>query len=85
MCYGYATRPPYPETTFKIEIPAGTVVEGYYPGQGRVIYLEIKCIGGQLYFSPNLKFSQPATLYQLVDGEWVEVLTFTQVVDGNAS
>ena len=71
--------------TYKIEIPAGTVISGYYPGQGSVIYLEITCVEGQLYFSPNLKLSQPATLYMLVDGEWVEVLSFTQVLDGKAS
>jgi len=74
-----------PGTEYKIEIPAGTVVSGYYPGQGRVIHLEVKCVGGQLYFSPNLKLSQPATLYKLVDGEWVEVLSFTQVLNGKAS
>ena len=72
-------------TTYKLEIPAGTVIEGYYAGQGRVNFLEIKCIGGELYFTPNLKLSQPATLYKLVDGEWIKVLTFTQVVDGKAS
>ena len=72
-------------TTYKIEIPEGTVVSGYYPGQGRVIYLEIKVVDGQLHFSPNLRLSQPATLYMLVDGEWVEVLSFTEILNGKAS
>ena len=71
--------------TYKIEIPEGTVVSGYYPGQGRVIYLEIKVVDGQLHFSPNLRLSQPATLYKLVDGEWVEVLSFTEILNGKAS
>jgi len=83
-CYCCA-RFPCPGTVYKIEIPAGTIVSGYYPGQGRVISLEIKCVDGQLYFSPNLKLSQPATLYQLVDGKWVKVLSFTEVLNGKAS
>ena len=72
-----------PGTTYKLEIPEGTVIEGYYGG--RVNHIEFWIIGGQLYFSPNLKLSQPATLYKLVDGEWIEVLTFTQVLSGKAS
>jgi hypothetical protein len=83
-CYCCA-RFPCPGTVYKIEIPAGTVVSGYYPGQGRVIHLEVKCVDGQPYFSPNLKLSQPATLYQLVDGKWVKVLSFTEVLNGKAS
>ena len=73
-----------PVTTYKIEIPEGTVVEGYYPAQGRVVFLEVKISDGQLYFSPNLKLSQPATIYKLVDGKWVEVLSFSQVLNGEA-
>ena len=72
-----------PGTTYKIEIPAGTVISGYY--SGRVQHLEFRIVEGQFYFSPNLKLSQPATLYKLVDGEWVEVLSFTQVLNGKAS
>jgi len=72
-----------PGTTYKIEIPAGTVISGYYGG--RVQQLEFRTVEGQFYFSPNLKLSQPATLYKLVDGEWVEVLSFTQVLNGKAS
>ena len=73
-----------PTTTYMIEIPEGTVVEGYYPAQGRVVFLEIKVSDGHLSFSPNLKFSQPATLYEMVDEEWVEVLSFSEVLDGEA-
>ena len=66
-----------PVTTYKIEIPEGTVVEGYYPAQGRVVFLEVKISDGHLFFSPSLKLSRPATIYELVDGEWVEVLSFS--------
>lgn len=72
-----------PGTTYKLEIPAGTVITGYYGG--RVNFIEMRIIGGEFYFIPNLKLSQPATLYKLVDGEWIEVLTFTQVLSGKAS
>jgi len=74
-----------PGSAYKIEIPEGTVVSGYYSGQGRVTFLKVAVVDGQLYFSPNLKLSQQATLYKLVDGEWVEVLTFTQVLNGKAT
>jgi len=77
-----------PGTKYKIEIPAGTEITGYYSWGGiplKAHFLEIKCVDGKLYFSPNLKLSQPAILYQLVDGEWVEVLSFTQVLNGKAS
>lgn len=74
-----------PGTEYKIEIPEGTVVEGYYPTQQRPIHLEIKIVSGQLHFSPNMKLSQPATLYKQVDGEWVEELSFTEVLNGKAS
>jgi hypothetical protein len=70
---------------YKIEIPEGTVVEGYYPTLKRAHHLQIKVAGGKLYFYPSLKFSQPATLYQQVDGEWVKVLSFTEVLNGQAS
>ena len=72
-----------PGTTYKLEIPEGTVISGYYGG--RVNFIEMRIIGGEFYFIPNLKLSQPATLYKLVDGEWIEVLTFTQVLSGKAS
>ena len=71
------------KTTYKLEIPAGTEVTGYYGG--RVQHLEFRVIEGKYHFSPDLKLSQPATLYELVDGEWVEVLSFTEVLNGNAS
>lgn len=70
---------------YKLEILEGTVVEGYYAGL-RVQELEFKIIGGEYYFSPaSVKFSKPVTLYQGIDGEWVEVLEFTQVLNGKAS
>jgi len=72
-----------PGTQYKLEIPAGTVISGYYGG--RVNFIEMRIIGGEFYFIPNLKLSQQATLYKLVDGEWIEVLTFTQVLSGKAS
>ena len=84
-CYACSgTNYPCPGTNYKIEIPEGTVVEGYYPGQGRVICLEVKVVNGHLFFSPSLKLSQPATIYELVDGEWVEVMSFSQVLNGEA-
>ena len=72
-----------PKTTYKLEILAGTEVTGYYGG--RVQHLEFRVIEGKYHFSPNVKLSQPAILYELVDGEWVEVLSFTEVLSGNAS
>ena len=83
ICPG--NRYPCPGTEYKIEIPEGTVVGGYYTGQGRVVSLEVKIVDGHLYFSPNLRLSQPAILYKLVDGEWVEVLSFTEVLNGKVS
>ena len=77
-----------PGTTYKLEIPAGTEITGYYSWGGiplKAHFIEFTVIEGQLHFSPNLKLSQPATLYKLVDGEWVEVLSFTQVLNGKAS
>ena len=75
-------------TEYKLEIPAGTEITCYYSWGGiplKAHFIEFTVIEGQLHFSPNLKLSQPATLYKLVDGEWVEVLTFTQVLNGIAS
>ena len=75
-------------TEYKLEIPAGTEITGYYSAGGiplKAHFIEFTVIEGQLHFSPNLKLSQPATLYKLVDGEWVEVLSFTQVLNGKAS
>jgi len=77
-----------PGTTYKLEIPAGTEITGYYSWGGiplKAHFIEFTVIEGQLHFSPNLKLSQPATLYKLVDGEWVKVLSFTQVLNGKAS
>lgn len=69
---------------FKLEIPEGTVVEGYYNSQ-RVQHLEFSIVEGEYCFSPaNINFSQPVVLYQGIDGEWVEVLKFTQVLNGKA-
>ena len=62
-----------PGTEYKIEIPAGTVVSGYYPGQGRVIHLEVKCVGGQLYFSPNLKLKTSLPFYSPYSGVVIRV------------
>ena len=76
-CYGS------PGTDYKLDIPEGTVIEGYFGGKAS--YIQMQIIGGEFYFSPNLKLSQPATLYKLVDGEWVKVLSFTQVLNGKAS
>ena len=77
-----------PGTTYKLEIPAGTEITGYYSWGGiplKAHFIRFSIVEGQLHFSPNLKLSQPATLYKLVDGEWVEVLSFTQVLNGKAS
>jgi len=77
-----------PGTEYKLEIPAGTKITDYYSAGGipfKAHFIEFKIIAGEFYFSPNLKLSQPATLYKLVDGEWVEVLSFTQVLNGKAS
>jgi len=70
-------------TTYKLMIAEGTVVEGYYGNFAW--YLEFKIINGQFWFSPALKFSNPAVLYQLEGEEWVEVLRFDQVVGHKAS
>ena len=75
-------------TQYKLIIPAGTEITGYYSWGGiplKAHFIEFTVIEGQLHFSPNLKLSQPAILYKLVDGEWVEVLSFTQVLNGKAS
>jgi len=75
-------------TEYKLEISAGTKITGYYSAGGiplKAHFIEFAVIEGQLHFSPNLKLSQPATLYKLVDGEWVKVLSFTQVLNGKAS
>ncbi|MBA7623085.1 hypothetical protein ES703_30477 [subsurface metagenome] len=70
---------------YKLEMPEGTVVEGYYNSQ-RVQHLEFNIIEGEYHFSPaNIKFSQPVSLYQGIDGKWVKVLEFTQVLSGKTS
>lgn len=58
-------------------------IYNYYGGKGN--WIRVQMIGGEPYITPNLKLSQPATLYEKIDGEWVEILTFTQVLDGKAS
>ncbi len=70
-------------TTYKLMIPEGTTIKGYYGNWAW--YLEFRIIEGQFHFSPNLTLSQPASLYELVDGEWEEILTFNTVLSGKAS
>lgn len=70
--------------TYGLEIPEGTIVEGYYGGRVQQFTLEI--VEGKFCFSPPTKFSKAATLYEL-DGEtWTEILRFDQVdAYGNTS
>jgi len=63
--------------TYGLEIPEGTVIEGYWGARVQQFILEI--IEGKFCFSPPTKFSKAVTLYEL-DGEtWVEILRFDQV------
>ena len=69
--------------TYKLEIPQGTVITGYW---GRKIFhLEFMIIGGEYYFSPPyLKFSKPVIIYKMVGDEWIEELKFNQIFKGKA-
>lgn len=69
--------------TYALAIPEGTEITGYYIPKANA--LDFKIVDGQFHISPSLKFSQPAKILELVDGEWVEVLSFTQVLNGKAS
>jgi hypothetical protein len=74
---------------YKVFIPKGTEVTGY-PWQEMNIYkLELTVMHYPAYtyicLSPvTLKFSQPVTVSELIDGKWSTVLSFSQVQNGTA-
>jgi len=68
---------------YRIDISAGTVITNY--GNRSAGYLLFSMNGGGPYFEQkNLDFSKPVVLYELENGTWVELLTFTAIVGGRA-
>jgi len=66
--------------TYKLEIPEGTEVS--LPSGFHASYLEMTSFGN---FSPSqMDFSQPVTVSELVNEEWVEVASFTNIRGGVA-
>ena len=67
--------------TYRIEIPESTVVS--LPGGFRASYFTLESTD-PLKFTPSggIDFSQPVTLSEMVDGEWVEVVSFTSIRSG---
>jgi len=89
----------YHDTQYMLEIPEGCVVTGV-PGRINVLFLQdIDGDVLSFHLAGDAYFSEPCTLYitdggrlyqdywtgeWLGDGEWVEVGTFTEIVDGQA-
>lgn len=66
--------------TYKVVIPAGTKITSRYANL-------IPCFnvlaydGGTLRYSPDSTFSNPVTVYKLVNGEYTQVAQFTTIKD----
>jgi len=64
----------------RLVIPAGTIVN-----EGGVVAstfsVKYQC-GGLVFHPTNITFSNPVTVYEFVDGEWVELVVFTKIVHG---
>lgn len=72
---------------FKVFIPKGTEIIGY-PGQD-LYRLEVTInhypLYNIVYVGPtDLKFSQPVTVSELIDGKWSTILTFSRIINGMA-
>ena len=70
------------DTHLKVEIPAGTVIN---ESGARAYELTLKCYQERITVETSpalLTFSEPAVISKLVDGEWVEVGSYTELADG---
>lgn len=67
--------------TYVLYMPDGIEVTGYDGNELGNLYITITN-GVVTFFPPWVQFSQPVTLYQVLNGELVELITFSQVESG---
>lgn len=69
--------------TLKVVIPEGTIVDN---GELDQFQFSVLMLHDKLKFGPtnfiNVTFSNPVTVYELIDGEWVEIANFTLLKNG---
>lgn len=66
---------------YVLYMPDGTEITGYNGNELGNVFITV-CNGVVTILPPWAQFSQPVTIYQVVNGELVELMTFSQVENG---